>query len=197
MDVGRIIHHGSSRRSFLRGAGFASAGGAATLLAACGDGDETTIQSGGIEGTEDDVQTLNAALGLELTMVDAYTRTVGLLRGPIREAGETFLTHEQEHVDVLTKAITQLGGTTTAKRLPIDYTGISGRPEVLGLWRRLEDLAIATYIDAIPKLSSGALRATVATVATCEAEHSSVILGALGLPQAPQAFVTGDKDALG
>ena len=130
-------------------------------------------------------------------MVDAYSRGVALLRGPMRVAGEAFLAHEQEHADTLTKAITQLGGDATPRRLPIDYAAIRGRPQVLELWQRLEELAIATYADTIPKLSTGALRATIGTISTCEAEHAAVILGALGRPQAPDAFVKGERVDLG
>lgn len=192
MDGGRIIRDPLTRRGLLQGAGVALAGGTgAALLAACGDGDKTTTQSGGIEGGADDAGVLRRALAVELTMVDAYSRGVGLLRGPMREAGEAFLAQEQEHADVLTKAITQLGGDATVKRLPVDYAQLRGRSAVLDLWRRLEDLAIATYAAAIPKLSTGTLRATIGTISTCEAEHAAVILGALGRPQAPQAFVQG------
>jgi len=186
MDGGRIIRDPLTRRGLLQGAGVALAGGTgATLLAACGDGDKTTTQSGGIEGMADDAGVLRRALAVELTMVDAYGRGVGLLRGPMREAGKAFLAQEQEHADVLTKAITQLGGDATVKRLPVDYARLRGRSAVLDLWRRLEDLAIATYAAAIPKLSTGTLRATIGTISTCEAEHAAVILGALGRPQAP------------
>jgi len=194
MDGGRIIRDPLTRRGLLQGAGVALAGGTgAALLSACGDGDKTTTQSGGIEGRADDAGVLRRALAVELTMVDAYSRGVGLLRGPMREAGEAFLAQEQEHADVLTKAITQLGGDATVKRLPVDYAQLRGRAGVLDLWRRLEDLALATYAAAIPKLSTGTLRATIGTISTCEAEHAAVILGALGRPQAPQAFVKGEQ----
>ena len=176
--------------------GVAFAGGSGALLAACGD-EQDDDQSGGIEGRADDAGVLRRALAVELTMVDAYSRGVGLLRGSMREAGEAFLAQEQEHADVLTKAITQLGGDASAKRLPVDYAQLRGRPRVLDLWRRLEDLAIATYAAAIPKLSTGTLRATIGTISTCEAEHAAVILGALGRPQAPQAFVKGEPLDLG
>jgi len=51
--------------------------------------------------------------------------------------------------------------------------------------------AIAAYLDALPKLSSPDLRATAAAIVTTEAEHVSVLLGALGRPPVPTAFVTG------
>src|SRR4051794_17709500 len=164
MEAARIIRDPLTRRGLL---GVAVAGGSGALLAACGDDARTTTQSGGIEGSADDVGVLRRALAVELTMVDAYSRGVLLLRGPLRAAGETFLAQEQEHADTLTKAITQLGGDAVAERLPIDYEKLTGRPQVLALWRRLEELAIATYTDTIPRLSTGALRATIGTISTC------------------------------
>jgi hypothetical protein len=198
MEAARIIRDPLTRRGLLHGAGVAFAGGSGALLAACGGSDDrATTQSGGIEGSADDVGVLERALAVELTMVDAYSRGAVLLRGSMRAAGEAFLAQEQEHADVLTKAVTQLGGDATARRLPIDYATLRGRPQVLELWRRLEALAIATYADTIPKLSTGALRATIGTISTCEAEHAAVILGALGRPQAPEAFVRGRRADLG
>ena len=197
MDGGRIIRDPLTRRGLLLGAGAAVAGGSGALLAACGDGDETTIKSGGVEGSADDAEVLRRALAVELTLVDAYAQGRLLLRGPMRVAGDAFLAQEQEHADTVTKAITQLGGNAAVKRLPVDYSNLRGRFDVLDLWRRLEDLAIATYAVTIPKLSSGPLRATIGTISTCDAEHAAVILGELGRPQAPDAFVKGGRDGLG
>ena len=197
MDGGRIIRDPLTRRGLLQGAGFALAGGAGAALAACGDGDNATTQSGGIEGSAGDVGVLRRALAIELTLVDAYTSGAGLLTGPMRDAAEAFLAQEQEHADTLTKAITQLGGDAAVKRLPVDFAQLGGTTAVLDIWRRLEDLAIATYADAIPKLSTGALRATIGTISTCDAEHVAVILGALGRPQAPEAFVRGGRNGFG
>ena len=55
----------------------------------------------------------------------------------------------------------------------------------------LEQTAIAAYIDALPKLSNGDVRATAAAIITNEAEHAAVLLDALGRDPVPAAFVTG------
>jgi rubrerythrin len=55
----------------------------------------------------------------------------------------------------------------------------------------LENTAIAAYIDALPKLGKGDLRATAAAIVSNEAEHVAVLLGALGREQVPGAFVFG------
>ena len=63
--------------------------------------------------------------------------------------------------------------------------------DVLLLANMIEHEAIAAYLDALPKLSSTDLRAMAASIVTNEAEHVSVLLGALGRPQVPTAFVAG------
>jgi Ferritin-like domain len=55
--------------------------------------------------------------------------------------------------------------------------------------------SLAAYVDAIPKLSNPTLRQTAAAINTNEAEHISVLLGALGKPPVPDAYATGGKSA--
>jgi rubrerythrin len=198
MDVSRIMRDAVSRRSFFQGAGVTLAGGSAVFLAACGDddGDETTT-SAGVEGTGGDVGILNSALALELTAIEAYTKGAALLRGPVLAAGKEFLSQEQEHADALTKAINQLGGDVSAQPMKLDFSGLQKQMDVLEFATDLENVAIAAYVDAVPKLSTGDLRATAAQIVTNEAEHVAVLQGALGNQPAPEAFVTGDPEALG
>jgi bacterioferritin (cytochrome b1) len=191
------MRHPHSRRRFFQKAGVTFVGGSATLIAACGDDQEGVITSAGVEGTGGDVAVLNSALALELTAVEAYTRGVPLLKGPMLAAGNAFLAHEQEHANVLTKAIKQLGGKADAKAMALDFAGIRNQTDVLAFVSDLGNVAIAAYLDAVPKLSTGFLRATAAQIVTSEAEHVSVLQAALGGQGAPEALVTGDPDALG
>jgi hypothetical protein len=195
MDQSRNIRGGVSRRVLLQGAGAAVGAAAAASIAACGEDGQATTQSGGIEGTASDVGTLRGALAIELTAVTAYERGSPLLSGRRRRACELFLAQEQEHADTLTKAITQLGGGASVGPIPLDYSQLSGAT-FLPLVKNVADAAIAAYIAAIPRLSSGDLRATIATILADEAEHLSVLLGFQGRPQAPDALVSGDPDAL-
>jgi bacterioferritin (cytochrome b1) len=186
-----------SRRRFFQRAGVTFVGGSATLIAACGDNEEGVITSAGVEGTGGDIGLLRGALALELTAVEAYSRGMSMLRGPLLAAGTAFLAHEQEHANVLTKAIKQLGGKADVRAMPLDFAGIRGQTDVLEFVSDLENVAIAAYLDAVPKLSTGYLRATAAQIVTSEAEHVSVLQAALGGQAAPEALVTGDPDALG
>ena len=55
----------------------------------------------------------------------------------------------------------------------------------------VENTAIGAYADAIAKVVTDEVRRTLASILAAEAEHASVLLGRLGRPQVPQAFVTG------
>jgi rubrerythrin len=198
MDVSQIMRDPVSRRSFFQGAGVTFVGGSAVFITACGDEDDDgTTTSAGVEGTGGDVGILESALALELTAIEAYSNGAALLKGPMVAAGEQFLAHEQEHADALSKAIKQLGGTANVKAMKLDFSGLKNQVDVLEFATNLENVAIAAYVDAMPKLSTGDLRATAAQIVTNEAEHVSVLQGALGAPPVPAAFVTGDPNALG
>jgi bacterioferritin (cytochrome b1) len=181
------------RRRFFQGAGVTLVGGSAVFLSACGDDEEEVITSAGIEGTGGDVGILNSVLALELTAIEAYTTGAALLKGPVLAAAEQFLAHEQEHANSLTKAINQLGGNADAKPMKLDLSGLRSQTGVLELAIDLENAAIAAYVDAVPKLSTGDLRATAAQIVVNEAEHVSVLQQALGAPPVPTAFVTGAR----
>jgi bacterioferritin (cytochrome b1) len=189
-----------SRRDFFRFSGLTVAGGSVVFLAACGDDDDD--DEGGISNTGGDsdgggadVQILNAALDLENTAIAAYTAGAALLKGEVLKAGKQFLGHEQEHADGLTQAIRDLGGTPNKAKSTEEYAKgfpkLGSQRDVLEFAVDLENMAVKAYLDAIPKLSSGELRQTGAAIVSNEAEHISVLLGALGMPQVPDAFVTG------
>jgi rubrerythrin len=196
MDAMRIMRDPHSRRRFLRGAGVCFVGGSAVFLAACSDDEEEVTTSAGVEGTARDVAVLNDALALELTAVEAYTAGTAWLKGELLAVGREFLAHEQEHANALTKAIKQLGGMADAQAMAFDAVGLRSQTEMLELAADLENVAIAAYIDAVPRLSTGNLRATVAQIVANEAEHLAVLRQALGERPVPEPFVTGDPNAL-
>ena len=191
----------TSRRDFFRVAGVTTVGGGAVFLAACGDDDETG--GGGASPQERDVRILNSALDLEHTAIAAYTAGAALLKGPALKLGRQFLAHEQEHAAGLERAIRDLGGTPNRPRRGEEYRrqfpNLRSQRDVLRFAVDLENAAVEAYIDSIPRLSSPDLRQTGAAIVSNEAEHVSVLLGALnpGDPaaQVPQAFVTGIASA--
>ncbi len=191
-----------SRRDFFRVAGLTTVGGSAMFLAACGDDDDkesASTSTSDAGGSEQDVAILNSALDLENTAIAAYTAGAALLKGEVLAVGKQFLEHEQEHADALTQAIKQMGGTPNKAKAAEEYAKgfpmLKTQTDVLKFANDLENMAIAAYIGAIPKLSSPELRQSAAAIETNEAEHVSVLLGALNggdaAKQVPDAFVTG------
>ena len=194
----------TSRRDFFRLAGLATAGGSVVFAAACGDDDDScggstaAVMENGAGG-ERDVMILNAALDLENTAIAAYTAGAALLKGPVLATGKLFLAQEQEHAAGLAQAIRDLGGTPKKAKPAAAYAKgfpkLRSQNDVLRFAVDLENTAVAAYVDAIPKLSDPKLRQTAAAINTNEAEHISVLLGALGKPPVPDAYVTGGKSA--
>jgi rubrerythrin len=178
-------HPGHTRRSLLAATGVAAAG-----LAACGDDD-----GDGRAGRELDAVLMNIALDSEHALVAAYAAGVRRLRGRSRRTARAFLAHEREHVRIVAREVRRLGGKPHEAKLPEDYRrgypALERQGDVLRFLVDLEGAAVRAYQDALPKLSSPRLRRLAGSLATTEAEHSSILLAAAGRSPLPEAFVTG------
>jgi rubrerythrin len=182
------------RRGFLAVAGTALAGG---VLAACGSSNDT---SGGIatetgaersSSASADVAILNQALGVELRSVAAYTAAADRLSGKLKRTAQTFGAQERQHADALSSAVTQLGATPVS---PHDRYALPPLPDdtaVLRFAMGIEQIAIAQYLDLIPKLSSQNLRGSFAAILTVEGEHLAVLREEAGQDPVPDAFLRG------
>jgi rubrerythrin len=188
MEFERFALDPVSRRRFFHASGVATAGGSAAFLAACGGGSQKTKNE---TPTAADIAILNSAIDVENTAIAAYTAGAPLLKGQVLRLGREFLGHEKEHADTLSAAVTRLGGHPSRPKPAYDFPRVRTQREVLLLANMIEHQAVAAYLDALPKLSSPDLRASVASIVTTEAEHVSVLLGALGRPQVPAALVVG------
>lgn len=180
-----------SRRSFL---GLpAAALPAAALLAGCGEDDGPEPDS------EAELRALNRTLELELSAIAFYAGAGRLLTGDRLETAELFAEQEREHADALTEAIEGLGGNPARPRSDEAYRErlgldeLSGEDELLTLAVELESSAVAVYGASLAKLSAPELRSTVFEIVAVEAGHMSVLLGDLGEPQVPDAFVVGTQ----
>ena len=191
MDIDGFLRDPLSRRRFFHMSGVSVAGGSAILLSACGDDTKSTTPAGPDESDAADVEILNSALDLELMAVAAYKTGAGHLRGRMLEVVKRFLEQEQAHADGLGTAITDAGGQPNRPKSAYDFPVMRSQTDVLRFALDLENTAIAAYIDALPKLTQGDLRATAASIITNEAEHVSVLLEALGEDPIPSAFVMG------
>ncbi len=183
-----LLRRPLSRRRLLAGL----AGSSAVLLAGCGDDTKNPgIRTGPDESDTADVELLNSMLDLELMAIEAYKTGAARLRGSALQTAKGFLEQEQEHVDTLAAAIRDLDGVPNGPKAAYDLGMPASQPAVLRFAADFENNLVAAYIDVLPKLSQGKIRSTISAILTCEAEHVAVLLGALGEPQVPGAFVVG------
>ena len=178
-----------TRRSLLQ-----AAGGAAVLLAGCGDGDGTGGASAD-ELRERDLRLLGSALDLENTVLAAYTAGAGLLAGRAAQALAEVREQERLHAARLARVIRASGGRTNPPKTPEEYARSfprlrTGR-DALRFAVDLENASIRLYLESLPFLSEPGLRQAVASIATSEAGHAAVFREQLGRPPVPDAFVTG------
>lgn len=192
MDIDSFLRDPVSRRRFFRMAGVSVAGGSAMFLAACGD--DTTSPGAATapdESDQADVEILNSALDLELMAVAAYKAGAARLKGRVLQVGKLFLEQEQEHADGLMSAIKAAGGMPNRAKASYDFPRLGSQTGALRFALDIENTAIAAYVDALPKLGKGDLRATAASIVSNEAEHVAVLRGALGEQPVAEAFVVG------
>ena len=188
MEFERFASDPVSRRRFFRAAGVATAGGgSAALLAACGGSGKPKDKS----AIAADIAILNGALNLENTAIAAYTAGAPFLKGGVIKLARELLGQEKDHADALSTAVTQLGGHPPRPKSAYDFPRVHDQGQVLRLVDMIEHELVGAYLDALPRLSSPDLRAQVTSIVANEGEHVAVLLGAMGRPQAPSAFVTG------
>jgi rubrerythrin len=178
-----------TRRSLVGGA---LALGAPAVLLGSGCGDEDT------EGTPAaDAGLLNDALALELSAIALYEAGADTLEGGAAEIMERFAEIENEHAATLRREIEGLGGTPAEERPAEDYASdfkldeLEDDEDFLNLAVDLENTAVAVYSDAIAGLGAAAIRRTALEIAAADGAQISVLLGELGEPQVPDAFVVG------
>jgi Ferritin-like domain len=161
----------------------------------CGDsghGAETDPEKGS------DAAILNEALGRELTILDAYTHGLPLLRGTERAVARNLRAQEQEYADALTKAIRGLGGDTEAEAEELDLAPVKDQAAFLALAYELESAALAFYVEAAPRLYTSAPRTLDTSLAAGHAQHLVVLrqgLGASAVASVPEGFDGGEVPA--
>jgi hypothetical protein len=183
-----------SRRALVGAAAGASAGAAAASVgAATGCGGSPAPPGYGFNQSiaQADGDTLNALLDLEYAFAHAYRAMLAVL-GPARRAlGERLAEQEDAHAGALLAQLERLG--ITPHRAPLRHrpAPLRGEADALRYAVHIENVAVAAYIDALPKLGEPGPRATAAAILACEAEHLAVIGGLAGLPALTQPFVLG------
>ncbi len=173
-----------SRRTILTGtAATLSAAGALALL-----GQSAFGAAAGHANAAQDVQLLNAALGLEDEGIAAYQ--IGaeskLLTADVLKIAVTFQGHHKQHRDDLIAAIKRLGGKPVEPKALSGYatelnaSSLKDQAGVLRLALKLERGATNAYLGLIPSLDQSDLYLLAARTAADESFHAAVLGNALG-----------------
>ncbi|HEY2318148.1 MAG TPA: ferritin-like domain-containing protein [Solirubrobacteraceae bacterium] len=189
----------ASRRALISGAGTALAGGSLGLvggslaLAGCGSAEtgKQAVKNTSAPVQRQDIAVLSQALALERRTVAAYIAGMPLLTQPQRTTARQFLNEELEHTGELISLIKAAGGKAPPRADSYALGHPTDGPGVLALLHSLESLQIARYLEWIPRLSPGPVRAAVATILTVDAQHLSMVRVLQGQVPVPGPFVTG------
>ncbi|HEY5429838.1 MAG TPA: ferritin-like domain-containing protein [Solirubrobacteraceae bacterium] len=182
---------GASRRAVLTGAGTALAG--AIALGGCGRAATARKAVKRLPKAlmESDVRILSAALALERRAVAAYVAGIPLLPHPQAKAARQFLNEELEHTGELISLITAAGAKPPPRADSYPLGHPSDGAGVLALLHSLETLQVSNYLQSIPHLSPGPVRAAVASILTVDAQHLTMVRFIQGQTPVPSAFVSG------
>ena len=176
----------SSRRALLTVTG-------AFLLAGCGSSRSASHAPKGTLVAFADVVLLNRLIDLENIAVAAYTAAVPLLPPHAVPAAKRFLGQELDHVYGLSRLVRDAGGKPHKPPPSYDLGHPRGAGDILQLLHRLETAQLAAYLDTIPRLDPGPVRAMTAAFFANDAQHVSILRAELGRTPLPSALVTGDE----
>jgi hypothetical protein len=146
---------------------------------------------------------LEQAITIERVAVLAYDTILDgdLLPGRIVRQVRVLRDHERQHADVMTTALTDLGGTPPpapagVKDVDKVVKGLGDlrtRADVLSFAIELETALVAAYYDAHAKLVEAKLLQTGASIMADEGQHLVVLRQAADRPPVPNALETGEK----
>ncbi len=181
----------ATRRRLLGISLASSATAAAAALAGCASrGHRLKLADRSLDS---DARLLNSLLALERRAIAAYTASAPLLSGPELRAATAFLREELAHAGMLLALIDRAGGKAPPRVASYDLGHPRNARDVLALLHQVENAQLAAYVDSVPRLSPGYLRASVATILAADAQHVSVLRMSLGLSAIPSAFVNGGE----
>ena len=152
-------------------------------------------QGGG--GSQGDIDILNFALTLEFLEADFYdvAQKEVKLSGDLSKFAKEVGDNEQEHVDALSGAITDLGGKPVKK--PKFTFPLKDEKSFMELSVTFEDTGVSAYNGAGPMLESKELLGTAGSIVQVEARHAGAIRFMSGMQPVIEAFdATLDMDAV-
>ena len=176
----------SGRRTFLKKAGLAGAGGAALALGSGFSPARGLLSFAAAQGGLDDQTIAGYAQSVELAAVKAYEMAAPALSKDVLPVGQLFLSHHQQHADAFgsvagDKKVSEANPKLLAAVSPI-LAGIKDQEGALEFAFVLENQAAFTYAAALTLLQSADFAAATATILPIEAQHATVLGLALGKP---------------
>jgi len=129
---------------------------------------------------ENDLMVLNYALTLEHLENTFYKQVLGSgkLQGNAAKYLAIIGTHEQAHVDGITKAISQAGGMPVKARKSYDFTKL-GDPTtqagILAIANILEPTGVAAYDGAAREIQDKKILGVAGSIVQVEARHAAII----------------------
>ena len=180
-ELGAVEIHGLTRGSFiLKGALAAGAVYGAGAVS-------PFVQKAFAQAAMGDLDILNFALTLEFLEADFYKQGLALdLSAEAKELATLFGAQEQEHVDALSKTITDLGGTPVAS--PEFTFPFTDEASFLELAQTLEDTGVSAYNGAAPLIEAKEVLGAAGSIVQIEARHAAAIRLLRKETPAPAAF---------
>lgn len=173
----------ASRKRFLKMMGTGGAAGLGLLLAACGSDKKTTSTGAAAaagadttsSGEDGDIAIVNYALTLEYLEAQFYKEAIdtGFFKGKQLDLIKRIGDHERQHVNALTMAVKQLGGTPAAK--PSTKFPLSDAKTIVKTAQAVENLGAAAYLGQAPKISNKDILAAALSIHSVEARHAAAL----------------------
>jgi rubrerythrin len=180
----------AGRRAFIGKSGVLLSASAVALLA----GGETLAATKSPASAGNDVRILNTALGAEHQAVAAYQvgAESGLLEKAVLALAVQFQGQHKEHVEVLAKTITKLGGkpVDALAKYSFPTDRLKSQADVLRFAAGLEQGAVSAYLGAVPVFRNRDLAKAAASILGDEAMHWAILRQAVGENPVPAAFVS-------
>lgn len=219
--LGEITTSAFSRRKFLVGTSMAA--GLAVATAACSkdkksvDAGDTTTTSGGGDtnttaaaGGSGDLAVAAFAASIEVLAVGTYKAALDAAKkgslGAVPDAGAEFVTkamaQHEEHLAAWNMVLKGAGKPEVTTPNPALKTVVDGEfakvktfGDAATLARTLEEIAAATYLNAIPSLESKDAIKLAASIQATDAKHVAILNFVLGVYPVPDTFAKTDKAA--